>query len=355
MAALQADAATEALIAQLMAEDFGEAYADQVRPLGSWYGDYEDPLTSYQRQCLENPNMPDGDGSWDPVSPVLSPAPSADPAPLPEWQMWDSGVNDDFWCESTSPADPVDQSTKSNGENESGSEKGEDRDMGGVTIEPLAHNYESTHTPIEPDTHQNVVFLEEFGSTHTSPILDTPDPFDDETTIDENDNHSPAEKEKRETTPSIITTNTPPLPDLKLPFHTRSTTPKPIPRDPSIPQNLSTNELLLDSNYDIDLSTAKNKGKAKAPITSTHSPHKHKRRNAKSSRGIDSESSEDSDDTQSIDSASGPRLLRVPWMGRRMGRGEKAFAEAMEKVVVEVRVGKEETLEGILRGSNLGA
>lgn len=59
---LDIDAATEALIAQLMAEDLGEAYHMHSSPIGASYHDYEEPLSSYERQCLDAENDPDEHG-----------------------------------------------------------------------------------------------------------------------------------------------------------------------------------------------------------------------------------------------------------------------------------------------------
>ena len=56
------DPATEALIAQLLAEDLAESYDSQSLPIGSSYHDYEEPLSSYERQCLDAENDPDGQG-----------------------------------------------------------------------------------------------------------------------------------------------------------------------------------------------------------------------------------------------------------------------------------------------------
>ena len=56
------DAASAALIAQLMAEDLGEAYENHSLPIGASWHDYEEPLSSYERQCLDSENDPDGQG-----------------------------------------------------------------------------------------------------------------------------------------------------------------------------------------------------------------------------------------------------------------------------------------------------
>ena len=56
------DAASAALIAQLMAEDLGEAYESHSHPIGASWQDYEEPLSSYERQCLDAEIDPDGQG-----------------------------------------------------------------------------------------------------------------------------------------------------------------------------------------------------------------------------------------------------------------------------------------------------
>lgn len=70
------DAATEALIAQLMAEDLGESYNRHSAPIGASYHDYEEPLSSYERQCLDAGEDPDEEGGeasgWVPEDPAES-------------------------------------------------------------------------------------------------------------------------------------------------------------------------------------------------------------------------------------------------------------------------------------------
>ena len=67
------DPATAALIAQLMAEDLGEAYESHSRPIGATWHDYEEPLSSYERQCLDAENDSDGQSDerpcWGPEDP----------------------------------------------------------------------------------------------------------------------------------------------------------------------------------------------------------------------------------------------------------------------------------------------
>lgn len=75
---LAADAATEALIAQLLAEDFGESFLAHSQPIGSSWHDYEEPLSSYERQCLEASDGEEEETGWG-----NEPAPETGPAATP--------------------------------------------------------------------------------------------------------------------------------------------------------------------------------------------------------------------------------------------------------------------------------
>ena len=59
------DALTQALIAQLMADDMGETLEQHNRPIGSSVEDYEDPLSSYESGQLEGSEGEDGTGWGD--------------------------------------------------------------------------------------------------------------------------------------------------------------------------------------------------------------------------------------------------------------------------------------------------
>ena len=112
MASSDTDAATEALIAQMIAGDLGEAYTDQLRPIGSHYGDYEDPLSSYERHRLENPDIEDEAEDWDLPPPRAEPAEGEGSSiPLPEGALWDSSVNEDPRIDSTPATRASDQIT----------------------------------------------------------------------------------------------------------------------------------------------------------------------------------------------------------------------------------------------------
>lgn len=98
------DSATEALIAQLMAEDLGESYQRHSAPIGASWHDYEEPLSSYERQCLDAENNPDDDGEegvgWGPedldgLKDAAAPDEGLDPTAPPEQGTWDSRFLDD--------------------------------------------------------------------------------------------------------------------------------------------------------------------------------------------------------------------------------------------------------------------
>ena len=79
------DEATARLINSLMLEDMGENgndphYDPQERPVGSWYGDYEDPETSYERDVREGVSTEGWSNDY--VEPPVPP----EPAPWDEEQ-----------------------------------------------------------------------------------------------------------------------------------------------------------------------------------------------------------------------------------------------------------------------------
>ena len=90
------DAATQALIAQLLAEDLGTSFEHSSRPVGSSWHDYEEPLSSYERSMVESYSE-FGDENLDaPATPALAPLDS-DSSPHPQ----DSPVNSEGWDSGT--------------------------------------------------------------------------------------------------------------------------------------------------------------------------------------------------------------------------------------------------------------
>ena len=62
MSSFAIDPESESLIAQLIAEDLAEPYQSHSAPIGASYHDYEEPLSSYERQCLDAEDHSDGEG-----------------------------------------------------------------------------------------------------------------------------------------------------------------------------------------------------------------------------------------------------------------------------------------------------
>ncbi len=290
-----ADAATEALIAQLLAEDFGEAYADHMRPIGSHAGDYEDPLTSYERQCLENPDMEDGEGGWNPPTPVIEEAP-----PLPEGETWDSSFNNDPRIESTPAFASSENGESDEIDSEGITEAKEDLhrledaiDNGSVPAEPLHHlqdpvDYHTDQPTQSPTRHASVPAHELVSPTGDSRRVIS-DPSRLETTADSPQQDSPSPVQPEPTQPHS------PEP---IPLSPKATTTSTLPfRSNLLTPTIATNERLLAlinktsdlnihttnllnkvadnlnlsledvAHFDttIDTSSAKNKGKAPTP------------------------------------------------------------------------------------------
>lgn len=301
----EADAATEALIAQLLAEDFGEAYADHMRPIGSHAGDYEDPLTSYERQCLDNPDMEDGEGGWNPPTPKIEPVAAST---LPEGESWDSSINNDPRIEPT-PFSSCKHSKPNEGGSQ-GSVKVEESlhhvqdaiDIRSVPDEPLHHIQDPveyhTDIPTESLTRHVSVPVHELVSPPEDGRRVVSDPSRLENTADLPRQDSPIPILSEPTRPHSPDPN-PLLPNHSAPKNPTASHP-PLPMRFSAP-TIATNERLLNlindtskSNQDrssflnaandfnldledfgqfdsnIDTSSAKNKGKDPATETSTN-------------------------------------------------------------------------------------
>lgn len=379
----ETDAATEALIAQMMAEDFGEVYTDHLRPIGSHAGDYEEPLSSYERQCLENPDMQDQEGGWNPPTPRLDPI--QDTATLPEGESWDSNINDDPMIEST-PAFAASQHGESD----------EDTSEGGVSLEePLHHiqdtiSYHADTLTQSPSRHASLPALALTSKIENGRRVIS-DPSRLETIADTMPQDPPS------LVPIKATQLHPPEPDTLLPkpsvFNDTEDSDLPYLSRLLAPP-VRTNERLLDlindtsnlnlnksrllnesdeldldlenfGNFDfeIDTSSSKNKGKASTTDTPTDpdgsvrtlmgrykalvsnpdfSRFKNKRKTHSASNSFDQLLA-----TDTIDEESGMLILRVPWP--ESSRRDREFREAMDAQVHEIWVGEEETVESILR------
>ncbi len=362
MASSVPDAATEALIAQLVAQDLGDVYNDAHRPIGSWYGDYEDPLTSYERQVLEHPDMEDGEGGWNPLTPRLDPVEG--PSILAEGVPWDSSVNEDPAIEPTLLRTVVEENPLV-----VGPEHGSDENHAGVSAEEPLHHLNDPihyHSPDKP-TLTNPRHVSQPANELRSPTIDArrniTDPPHLETTIHHNFNYPSEIEPSRSASPLAPEPISPVVP-------ARSESP-PFPSD-LFRSSIATNELLLDWHMaepaSPDASPFKNKGKApadqftneersqrraKAQATLSNSWESDDQGTASKRKGkgkarADDDVDIDKDSDLGTDEETGLPFLRIPWPG--MTPGEKAFRDAMERIVVEVRVGEEETVDSILMG-----
>ena len=465
MASFDTNAATEALIAQMIAEDFGEAHEDQLRPVGSHYGDYEEPLSSYERYRLEHPDIEDEEDDWDPPPPQVDSAEAeVSSTPLPEGASWDNSINEDSRIDSTPATQCSHQNTSTeNWEGESidqidttedDSQTEIDPDMPSPThhlhdpihyhspntptVQSPRHISQPTHEPRLPYTaapprprnttspsqlesaiHHNYNYPQEPQSRGqirvpyteapvVSPNTSSPLHFENNVYQHQHQNYPQEQQRRRQSrvsyteAPMSHNVTFPPqvgtptsdfsghlpqaqvpsrqhlgLPEPSSPAAPRSTIPSKRPNssqrlsDVFAPRpSLATNERLLPSHIDpdpeldppIDFSSSKNKGKApisRDPLIPSNSPsastprpdwrpHHRRRRDAlnPTSRELDF----DPDDGIAIHAETGLPFFKVPWMGdrRHLGPGEQAFAEMLENKVVDVRVGEEETVDGIL-------
>lgn len=296
-----ADAATEALIAQLMAEDFGEAYADHMRPIGSHAGDYEEPLTSYERQCLDNPDMEDGEGGWNPPTPKIEPV---EAWTLPEGESWDSSINNDPRIETTPAFSLPHDNHLDKDESEEGVDLEESLrhrqdaiDNRSVPEEALNH----TQDPVEYHTDKHTQSLTRHASV---PVPEPVSQIEDGKQVESDPSRLESTTDSPRRDPPSPIHSEPPQPHLPGPnplFPNHSAPKDPTASHPPHPfaPTIATNERLLtlinetsntnrerttflnapdefasnlqefekfDSN--IDTTSAKNKGKAPAPDTS---------------------------------------------------------------------------------------
>ncbi len=348
MASSNIDADTEALIAQLMAEDFGESYQAHCAPIGASYHDYEEPLSSYERQCLDAENDPDdiGEGSgWGPdsidgVNEAAAPDEGLDSTGPPGEDNWDSRFVD---------------------------EDGQVQDHTAPEQSPQAVNEDNTHSDSVSCSNPTSEDLTVSPAPATSP------PTDNVTTnpVAETPIISASTTQPTQPTTEICTE------PIRIPCN------HPSPSDqhePSIPSShlKQPNEPLppsrgrdVESQWDdgLDYSSSKGKGKAvraydefkrglrdaeRESRDPKFAQRNRERRNAEY-EGEDEEQEEDDDDEDDdydeeeeegeIRDEDLP-FVRIPWP---CAEKDELLARREDAAVVEIRVGDEETLESILR------
>jgi len=400
----EADGATEALIAQLMAEDFAEAYTDHMRPIGSHAGDYEEPLTSYERQCLDNPDMEDGEGGWNPPSPTIEPV---EGPTLAEGESWDSRINNDPRIEST-PAGMSSQDAKPDKDASEGGVELENSlqevlntlDYSSEPEEPLHHIQDPidyhTNAPTQRLTRHASMPIQELVSPTENGRRVISDPSRLESTTDEPPQDPPNPTPFAPTTAThsrlldlLTTTST-----LNLERSNHLNTPANLPSAlQTFDSTISTSSLQNNgkgqatdtattnsndrmrefmnryheafiSKRDAEiayLKTKKGKGKAREGednwdeqlddeigyLKTKKGKGKGKGKEREGSNNWDAQLDDGVRGDESFDGGSGMLFLRIPWPDS--SRRDREFREAMEAQVHEIWVGEEETVESILR------
>ena len=333
------DAATAALIAQLMAEDLGESYYRHSAPIGASYHDYEEPLSSYERQKLDAENHPDEAGEegsgWDPEDPdevnrvaTLDESPS--PNGLADHGTWDSSYVDEHGVQQTAAPSLHSETSHCTSEN-NGNEDHCDTDSSDRESLVCSSPISQSPSNLSPDfpSKANNTSQHATDSTEIHPcLLSGPvqipqDHIDDAASI---------------STP-LVSDSHPTAVDAC--------------EEPSTTQPPTTAQEVEDRWDDgLDYSSAKGKGKAvraydefKLGLRNNHGDGW-----TKIDAGIENGDcdTEDEDEAE-IDDEDLP-FIRIPWPPAEK---EEVLSQRENAEVAEIRVGDDETLESILRDINL--
>lgn len=365
-----------------MAEDLGESYHRHSAPIGASYHDYEEPLSSYERQCLDAENNPDEEGGegfgWGPEYPdevngVSAPDEeglySTEPAGEGTWDS--SFVNEDGLVQQHSP---IDQPPKSAEADEDGqvhehiapeqspqtAETGED----GQVQEHLAP--EQSPQVAQADAHGN------HSDTSSSPNHQNEECSVSPTRIVSlpafNVPTNPAGEIRNLSAPMTLPTR--PTPNVwpgpfRLPYYHLEPSHHTSPREPFVPSShLSPNEQLpayggweVKGPWDdgLDYSSSKGKGKAVRAYDEFRRGLRDGEKDSPDPNVADLERNDDSDtehhseDEGEIQDEDMP-FIYIPWPSTK---DDELFARREDAEVVEIRVGDDETLESILRDISL--
>lgn len=342
------DAATEALIAQLMAEDMGESYDRHSTPIGASYHDYEEPLSSYERQCLDAENDPDegGEVGWGPDIPdETNAAPALD--------------------ESVGSTGPAGEGTWDSGDGNWDSRFVDDEGVQRSAISPQVNECSESEEDDDDDSDSDSDSSEEESSGSSDGITSPPLANAPPNSADEPRNNIPA--------PSTTSTEIPspaPVPDNHITAPPPSTSPSTTPLSPTVHdrRELPTPQSAATKWTDgLDYSYSKNKANAvraydefKQGIRDRHGNHrwtKHLEReffdnydDIDDEENVDEEDDDDDEDEE-MDDEDMP-FIRIPWPE---AAHDEVRARLEDADVVEIRVGDEETLESILRDIELRA
>ena len=332
------DPATAALIAQLMAEDLGEAYESHSHPIGASWHDYEEPLSSYERQCLDARNDPDGQsdensgwgpGDSDEINRAVAPDESfSEPAGDGTWNSsfmdWDSQVQRSTKSDHTSQVAVTD-------------EKGDHYDPETRSI-PTSEGHADSPARIEPILTCNV------PTKQTCEVSNVCDPVAIPIRAAPVARPGPVEVPQDDVDPSDDSTRCEPVvpPNLVTPNEQPSV---------SITQDVEVNW-----HDGLDYSSHKGKGKAvraydefKLGLRDGEIQSLDERRRKQEDPEDDDESGDESGAKSEVDDDD-LLFIRVPWPTTEQ---DELLSRREDASVVEIRVEDDETLESILRDIDL--
>ncbi|CAF9941557.1 hypothetical protein IMSHALPRED_002781 [Imshaugia aleurites] len=322
-------AATETLIAQLMAEDLGESYYRHSAPVGASYHDYEEPLSSYERQCLDAANHPDEEGEagsgWgledpDEVNTAMAPDEGPHPTGQSDGSKWDSRfVNEDGLVEEHAAYEESEEQSRE------AAELDEDGNHSDSICCPNPTNEDLTASParvVSPPT----------SDPPTNPV-------------GENPNISPPTTLSTQLTPNIF----PVLP---------STHPAPNSQPPA-PSRPESSRHWDDG---LDYSSSKGKSKAVRAYDEFKQGLRHGEKESWAPRVVhdsenavyDSEAEAEDEDEEEVDDETADEalnLIHIPWPST--ATDDDLLARREDADVVEIRLSDDETLESILRDISL--
>lgn len=388
------DAATEALIARLIAEDFGEN-VHSLR-IGGSIEDYEDPLTSYERGVIEG-TISDTPSWGDPLSDTSALDPCAGPG-IPEYTG--EGWDDSMAWEQTPSTNQYDSGTGRQGLCEDDTKHLPDSNCDLMHHTPTAptdgltssvfnlDTTNATHPATCPQQNSPNVFPRSFIPPMSDPILPDTVPIpsvlgpqrDTDTTRSRSQSDpSPlkldrASSLRQATVPnpyvqvlgrsgSGFSASKPFLP-IKLTKDEATAQaivgPKPTQCHPPYnPANIFVPRLSAADRYaglDIDYSSSKGKARARAfdginvQTEDDGGDHDQSAKLNRQMRNFERKFCESADSLgDSLDSeGDDSSLIHIPLPGFAFGRDEQEIRRLEDLAVVDIHVGEDETLESIL-------
>lgn len=365
-----------------MAEDLGESYHRHSAPIGASYHDYEEPLSSYERQCLDAANNPDEDGGegsgWGPEYPdevngVSAPDEeglySTEPAGEGTWDS--SFVNEDGQIQQHSP---IEQSPKL-------AEADEDGQVQGHIVPEQSPQAAETgedgrvQEHLAPEQSPQVARAEAPGNhseTSSSPNPQIEERSGSPTRIVSlpafNVPTNPAGEIRNLSAPMTLPTQ--PIPNVcpgpfRLPCDHLDPSHHTSHRESFVPSShFSPNEQLpASSGWEVkglwddglDYSTSKGKGKAVRAYDEFRRGLRDGEKDSREPNVADLERNEepatehDSEDEDEIRDEDMP-FIYIPWPSTEH---DELLSRREDAEVVEIRVGDDETLESILRDISL--